>query len=1471
MKHCLIAHSQLRKLMTSPDTLRRLSFAIAPMVFVAVSLLLSHNAAAVSRTWDGGGATNNWSEAANWSGDTVPGTDDVAVFDGTSTKNVTIDVNITVQGIQINAGYTNTGPGTGTITQSGNSITIGSAGFFQSSGTFTGGSGDIDINGNFDIDGGTFTASSGTTFFGAQFASDLPGGTFNHNGGTVVFDGVSVDSRAGVPVTLNNLIVNKPSGNFFTLGGTIFVTGTLTLTDGVFLAGVIEARGPVVVDSTFDGGGSGAQLNITDPASPPPSRTITFNAGVQLLNLRLNSATTTINTTGTGTLTWQNVTLQAGTIQQGANVAFAFNGNTYNQSGGTFTGSASPITFGTTSFQFQQSGGTFTGGSGDSDLNGNFELEGGTFTASSGNTFIAGGFRSDLPGGTFNPNGGTVVLDGNGSFDNNFTGVTFNNLTFNKSGGAIVFLDSTAVAAATLTLADGFVNAGTLEARGAVVVGPNFDGSNAALTFTGTMNQTFTNNGGPNPTGAWTVNKSAGALTLLSDLILQSTQPLTIAAGLFNQGASANVTIGSLTVAAGATYRNFGTGDLTLGGNVSNSGTLELDGGGSNCGDADSILIRSSAPGTQRLWSGMGTFRLQDVDVQDQAGDAALTVFSSTDSGNNGPNWSFSAGCAPTEVTLVSFIATAHDDGRVLLMWQTGYEADNLGFNIYREEAGGRTRINPSLVGGSALITGLNTRLTAGWSYSWLDKSHGDTQAQYWLEDVDLKGVSTWHGPVTVQKAEGGRQKAEGRAETRSKLLSELGNGEAHDTSWPSERRAAGATIDAASFAAQATLASQPAAKITVKHEGWYRMTQSELAAAGFDTKINPRKLQLLVEGREVPIEVQGEEDGSFDAGDAIEFYGVGLESPFTESRVYWLVEGNQSGQRVNRTKTEAEPTPSQSFTATVERRDRTVYFSGLRNGEKENFFGAVIAREPVEQQLTLPHLARTASSDAQLEIALQGVTLNPHRVIVELNGAYVGEVVFNGQSESKATIKASQSLLREGANMVRLTGVTGQTDASLVAYIRIGYQHSYTADGNTLKLTAPGFQQITIDGFTGGSIRVVDVTDPDAPQEIIGAIERQKAGYAISFAATEAGERSLLAFTAEQQPASLSLNVPSNLRAGSADFIVVTRREFADALRPLVTLRKKQGLSVSLVDIEDVYDEFSFGQKSPYAIRDFLSYAELVWKKKPRFVLFAGDASFDPKNYLGFGDSDLVPTRLIDTDLMETSSDDWLSDFNGDGIADIATGRLPARTVEELSRMVGKIVSYEQAAPSDEALLVADANEGFDFEQASTDLMSLIPTNLRITQVNRGRLDPEMARSSLFEAVYRKQFLVNYAGHGSVNQWRGNLLTNDDALALRNDHLPMFVMMTCLNGYFQDPVLDSLGESLLKAERGGAVAVWASSGMTLPTDQTLLNQELYRLMFNRGQTMTIGEAVIRAKAASSDSDVRRTWILLGDPAMKLK
>ena len=218
--------------------------------------------------------------------------------------------------------------------------------------------------------------------------------------------------------------------------------------------------------------------------------------------------------------------------------------------------------------------------------------------------------------------------------------------------------------------------------------------------------------------------------------------------------------------------------------------------------------------------------------------------------------------------------------------------------------------------------------------------------------------------------------------------------------------------------------------------------------------------------------------------------------------------------------------------------------------------------------------------------------------------------------------------------------------------------------------------------------------------------------------------------------------------------------------------------------------------------------------------------------------------------------------------------GRLPVRTGEEAARMIEKIVAYDQSSPSGSVMLVSDGNEGYDFESASLNLMSLVPGSLKVDVLNRGKLDPTIARLQLIEGINRGQKVINYLGHGSVNVWRGGLLTNEDASAMVNTRLPLFVMMTCLNGYFQDPGLDSLAESLMKS-RGGAIAVWASSGMTDPDGQAAIDRQVFDLIFRssgiKGQTLTLGEAMLRAKSGARDIDVRRTYTLFGDPTTRLR
>ena len=130
----------------------------------------------------------------------------------------------------------------------------------------------------------------------------------------------------------------------------------------------------------------------------------------------------------------------------------------------------------------------------------------------------------------------------------------------------------------------------------------------------------------------------------------------------------------------------------------------------------------------------------------------------------------------------------------------------------------------------------------------------------------------------------------------------------------------------------------------------------------------------------------------------------------------------------------------------------------------------------------------------------------------------------------------------------------------------------------------------------------------------------------------------------------------------------------------------------------------------------------------------------------------------------------------------------------------------------------------------------------------------------------------MNYAGHGSVDTWRDNLLTSADAPAFTNGgRLPVFVMMDCLSGFFHGLYPEeSLAEALVRSPQGGAVAVWASSGFTAPGSQVPLNAAFIRELFS-APARTLGEAIAAAKRQASDSDVRRTWVLFGDPAMRLK
>ena len=346
-----------------------------------------------------------------------------------------------------------------------------------------------------------------------------------------------------------------------------------------------------------------------------------------------------------------------------------------------------------------------------------------------------------------------------------------------------------------------------------------------------------------------------------------------------------------------------------------------------------------------------------------------------------------------------------------------------------------------------------------------------------------------------------------------SRLLSELGQVDAHaNISAPVERKAKIAAFSEARVSLQGSVVSKPSLKISVRQEGWYRVTQPELVAAGLDPRTDARLLQLFVNGQEQAINIVGARDAEFGPEAALEFYGIGLDTPSTDTRAYWLVSGATPGKRIQQVREQGAPSSAASFPYTVERKDRVIYFASLKNGDKENFFGPVITGNPVEQSLMLQRVDQSGGQ-AQLNVRLQGVTTSAHAVRVQLNANDVGHVFFEGQAEGVANLSVSSSLLKEGLNQIHLTSIGNSSDISLVNSVSITYRHGFIADNNALKLTSPGNQSVTIGGYSVPQARVVDVTNAGAPQELLGSVSLGKGGYSITVTPTGAGERQLLAF----------------------------------------------------------------------------------------------------------------------------------------------------------------------------------------------------------------------------------------------------------------------------------------------------------------------------------------------------------------------
>ena len=691
--------------------------------------------------------------------------------------------------------------------------------------------------------------------------------------------------------------------------------------------------------------------------------------------------------------------------------------------------------------------------------------------------------------------------------------------------------------------------------------------------------------------------------------------------------------------------------------------------------------------------------------------------------------------------------------------------------------------------------------------------------------------------------------------------------------------------------------------KIAVHADGLYQLTYADLQAAGLPVgSLDPRTLQLYEHGQEIAIQVTGEVDGSFDAYDRILFYGQASKSRYTDRTVYWLCFGHAAGLRMrSRTVSPgAQPvdTPAGIAWATARYAENHFYDSLLPAADGDHWYAASVTPGE-EHTASLPLMPPLGSaSTATLHVRMVGRTSDrfvapDHRATFAVNGHDVGEWTWDGYAAVTATLPVHPAVLRAGGNLVTvsLPGHTGAFgEETWIDTIEIVYPlHAVSGDEVTFEGQAGG-GRYELGGFTGNDILLYDISDPRQAVQLQGATVSSGPPHTLSFADAPAHEATYLALTAAQvrQPSDIAADAPSNLygTANGADYVIVTHADFASAVQPLAAHRRAQGLRVAVIDVQDVYDEFSGGQIDPAAIHDFVAYAYDHWASPPpTYILLVGDGSFDFRDHYRYGSANYIPPYLATVDPWwgETAADNLYVTVHGDDpLPDVLLGRLPVNTAAEARTVVHKILDYEQAPwPGDwnarHVFVADDADGGGDFA-ASADAVHdrFVHAPWVGHKIYLDDLPVETAQQRLLTAWNQGALLVSFVGHSSWHQWAVEALFDmDDLPGLHNSRQwPMVLSMTCFSGFFHHPEYGTLDESLLRLDGGGAVATWSPSGLGLSASHDYLYQGFYQAVFGDGQAQ-LGQATLAGKLhlyshTQAYNDLLHTYHLFGDPAMAL-
>jgi hypothetical protein len=677
--------------------------------------------------------------------------------------------------------------------------------------------------------------------------------------------------------------------------------------------------------------------------------------------------------------------------------------------------------------------------------------------------------------------------------------------------------------------------------------------------------------------------------------------------------------------------------------------------------------------------------------------------------------------------------------------------------------------------------------------------------------------------------------------------------------------------------------------KITIAEDGMVRLTLAQLQQAGMEIEaLTPETVALTTGGDPVPLLIDG---------DALIFYGRKPDNRYNQHRPYLLQSGTP-GLALETRPLATDNIPDTAITTVIQTlhleenhiyEQRAASDGGIGDGGV--WFWHKLLHSGNNSRFTVTaDLPAVGPGSAEIRLRLYGLTysrdVNPdHDLDLIVNDQLIERISFDGQIYHESSSLIPPGVLRPGPNTITLNN--NQPDATIIDQMYLDaivlHYPALPRAANDRLVAGQLSGQLTLDGFSA-TPRLFEISDPDRPRLLEGG---QGVIGTNGVVLPVSADMVIAAIGPDgyHQPAALTPLTASDWRnpANQADILIVTTRELAPALAPLVAARAAQGLTAVVAPIDELYDTFAWGDTTPLAIQSFVRHAVETWADpKPRYLFLVGEATTDTLGYLSRRPENPVPfprnhvpSLLIGVRHSgETVSDARLADVTGDLRPDLAVGRWPVDSAAAVRDLVARTLAYEQAPAAAGALFAWDNSGGStEFAGFTQRLVTDAGFNESNAILYEGPTSSQMA-ARWNEGVW----LVNYTGHGSLEMWGKDEHFSAGAVrqlsANKQVAPPIVTQFSCLTGQFAHPGTRSISETLLQ-HPGGPVLLVAATSLTVSSHQSPLAIALMEALRDPA-IERMGDALQQAKNTldieknSGLQEISDTFLLIGDPSARI-